>query len=507
MAKSKQMSQPSQQDMQALIAQLNSNQFALSENLATSLITKHPHIFMLRHILALALDGQQKYAQAVLAYQGAIKCQTNPHDPCMPDIWFNLGIALTQSNQLIESANAYLQAIKIKPNFFEAYGNLGTVYQRQGQLLAAIESYQAGIKINPNDARGHFNLGTALRDKGALEDAVKSYQQAISLFSNYTDAHNNLGETWRDLGHMTAAVKCYQAALTLNPNHANANYNMADFLYLAKHYAQALPYFERSQLDDWQQRQLVCLYKQADFAGFKQKLDLICAHNPHQSPFLATLAHHYSINFNTPNPYNYCKNSLDFVYKNAIEQLQQGNLLQDLLNDISNTAIAERKQGRLTNGQQSAGNLFKRPEASFRTLAELIKKEFLAYKNHFKTADCELIKAFPSNLEFTSSWYVKMQQGGHLSAHIHEIGWISGAVYLAMPTPTNGSNEGAFEYGMHGDDYPIVAPCTIDSFPLQHVMPNVGDIILFPSSLFHRTIPFSANQDRICIAFDLKPAD
>jgi len=34
----------------------------------------------------------------------------------------------------------------------------------------------------------------------------------------------------------------------------------------------------------------------------------------------------------------------------------------------------------------------------------------------------------------------------------------------------------------------------------------VGDIVLFPSSLFHRTIPFSAAQDRICIAFDVAPA-
>jgi hypothetical protein len=33
----------------------------------------------------------------------------------------------------------------------------------------------------------------------------------------------------------------------------------------------------------------------------------------------------------------------------------------------------------------------------------------------------------------------------------------------------------------------------------------VGDIVLFPSSLFHRTIPFSADEDRICVAFDLKP--
>ena len=99
-----------------------------------------------------------------------------------------------------------------------------------------------------------------------------------------------------------------------------------------------------------------------------------------------------------------------------------------------------------------------------------------------------------------------MQQGGHLSAHIHEIGWLSGAVYLAMPTTKVGSNEGAFEYGTHGDDYPILAPKTQQNFPVAHIMPNVGDIVLFPSSLFHRTIPFSANESRICIAFDLKPA-
>jgi uncharacterized protein (TIGR02466 family) len=98
-----------------------------------------------------------------------------------------------------------------------------------------------------------------------------------------------------------------------------------------------------------------------------------------------------------------------------------------------------------------------------------------------------------------------MQQGGHLSAHIHEIGWISGAVYLAMPTPRENSLEGAFEYGTHGDEYPISASKTQQDFLTAHIMPKVGDIVLFPSSLFHRTIPFNANEERICIAFDLKP--
>jgi uncharacterized protein (TIGR02466 family) len=493
-------SQPNPQQVQSLVNALNSGQLAQAESQAKSLIAKHANVFILHQVLALALDGQQKFAEAVVSYQNALKLQPEKFNQNPADLLFNLGIALTHLNRFDEAAEAYQQAIKINPNFFEAHGNLGTVLQRQGKLDPAIGSYQAGLKINPQDARGYFNLGTALRDNGDLAAAISSYKKAIQLFPNYTDAHNNLGETLRDQGDMEDAVKSYQAALVLNAEHAQANYNMAEFLYLAKKYAEAIPFFERSQLDDWQTRKLYCLYKNQQFDAFKANRDGLAGSSPNRSPLLATLSTHYSINFNEADPYNFCKNGLDFVYQKSILD-KNSPLLKDLLNDIQNADIAERVQGMLHNGKQSAGNLFKRPEASFRALSELIKQEFLNYKNKFADADCELIKSFPTELEFTSSWYVKMQQGGHLSAHIHEIGWISGAVYLAMPTPKDGSNEGAFEYGMHGDDYPQKH----QNFPVAHVMPNVGDIVLFPSSLFHRTIPFNSNEERICIAFDLKP--
>ncbi|MES2500285.1 MAG: tetratricopeptide repeat protein [Pseudomonadota bacterium] len=491
-------SQPSQQEVQQLIGLLNNNQFTQAEKFAKNLIEKHANIFILHHVLSLALDGQQKFAESVTSYKNALKLQPNT-----PDLLFNLGIASTHIQQLDEAIAAYKKAIQIKPDFFEAYGNLGTVLQAQGQLNAAIESYQKGLKINPQDARGHFNLGTALRDNGALTEAVNSYKKAISLFPNYTDAHNNLGETLRDLGDMDSAIHCYQAALSLNPHHAQANYNMAEFCYLAERYMDAIPYFEASQLDDWQERRLYCFYKAQAFETFKQERDALIQHRKHTSPFLATLSTHYSINFNEPDPYNFCKNGLDFVYRKSIPELVNTDLLKTLLTDIETADIAQRRQGRLTNGQQSAGNLFKRNEASFQTLASLIKKEFLAYKNHFVNADCELIQSFPDELQFTSSWYVKMQQGGHLSAHIHEIGWISGAVYLAMPGADG--LEGAFEYGTHGDNYPIRHTHKSTQFPVAQIMPNVGDIVLFPSSLFHRTIPFNSGDERICIAFDLKP--
>ncbi|MGB7815225.1 MAG: tetratricopeptide repeat protein [Methylotenera sp.] len=491
-------SQPNQIEVQTLINALNNGQLAQAENLAKSLISKHPNTFILHHVLSLALDGQQKYAEAVSSYQNALKLQPNT-----PDLLFNCGIALSNLNRFDEAEAAYRQAIRLNPNFFEAYGNLGTVLQRQGKLSEAISSYQQGLKINPQDARGYFNLGTALRDEGLLTNAIESYKKAINLFPSYTDAYNNLGETLRDRGDMDDAVKSYQAALRLNPNHPGANYNMGEFLYLAKKYEEAVAYFERSQLDDWQARSMYCLYKAERFDDFKSKLDEIVRTTRHTAPFMATLSTHYAINFGVDDPYNFCKNGFDFVYQNSIAELAEPNspLLKQLLYDIENTDIAERVQGMLYNGKQSAGNLFKRPEPSFRRLGELVKQEFLNYKNRFAGADCELIKSFPNELEFTSSWYVRMRRGGYVDRHIHEVGWISGAVYLVLPTDKKDPTEGCFEYGTHGDNYPQKH----SNFPVGIATPNVGDIVLFPSSLFHRTIPFSSNEQRICIAFDLKP--
>ena len=491
------MALPLPQEINTLIQQLNSQQFASVVKRAGQLVTQHPREFVLHHLLALALDQSQQYPQAAQAYAQALKLQPNA-----VELWFNHAIVLTHLNQLQEAEQAYRKAIALNPQFFEAHGNLGTLLQRQGRLDEAIASYRQGLRIQPQDARGHFNLGTALRDKGQLPEAVRSYERAIALFPNYTDAYNNLGETWRDQGDMTKAVQHYQQALQRNPQHAAANYNMGEFLYLAKRFEEAIPYFQASQLDDWQARVLYCLYKAERFEDFRQLRNEIIRQGPHTAPFIATLSTHYSLNHNEADPYQFCPDGLEFVYHRRIPELAPGSpLLAALLDNIAQADIAERKQARLTNGKQSAGNLFKRPEAAFRTLGELVKREFRLYQQHFQQASCALITHFPEELEFTSSWYVKMQNGGHLDAHIHEIGWISGAVYLAMPE-TADAKEGAFEYGTHGDQYPKLQ----DNFPTRFIKPEVGDIVLFPSSLFHRTIPFNAEAERICVAFDLKPA-
>ena len=490
--------QPSHAEVQSLINLLNQGQLEETVKLGQSMRETYPTAFIVHNILGIALDGLGDAQNAIASYQAALNLQSNN-----PDLHFNLGIALANTGRDEEAINAYRNAIRLQPKFFEAYGNLGTILQKQGKLEEAVASYRKAISIQA-DPRGYFNLGTALRDEGKLEEAIASYRQAIQMFPNYADAHCNLGETLRDFGDMPAAVKSYQDALAINPDHPQANYDMAEFLYLAKKYDEAVTHFYRSRIDDWFERAMYCLYKAERFDEFKEKLNEACKAQKHTMPFLATLSTHYAVNFGVEDQYNFCKNGFDFVYHEAIPELSAPDspLLQQLLEDIENTEIAARVQGMLHHGKQSAGNLFKRPEASFRTLGELVKKEFAKYREKFKDSDCELIKSFPEEFEFTSSWYVRMKQGGHIDQHIHEIGWISGAVYLQMPKNKKSPEEGGFEYGIHGDNYPKKH----DNFPTEVVIPKAGEIVLFPSSLFHRTIPFSADEERICVAFDLKPS-
>lgn len=524
--------QPDQREVHALFNLYNTGQLQAAESSAKALLKQYPGALVVYNVLGVALEGQGKLEEAVQYYRKALLM-----NPSISEIHFNLGSVLSQLGRddeavasyqraikispglavahfnlatllqkkslLDEAVRHYRQAVVIEPGFFEAYGAMGTAMQQQGHLDDAIACYRQALAISDH-ALGHFNLATALRDRGGLEQAIAHYRQAIVLQPNYADAHNNLGEVFRDQGHMEHAVACYQKALAMMPGHRAAAFNMAQFLYDAGKFSEAIPYFEMSGLEDWQERILYCLYKSGQYELFQQRLQPLLAQKEHVSPFLATLATHYATNFRQKNAYRFCTQPVDFVFHRSMPALAQAEnmLLTQLLEDIQLTEIAERKQGRLHHGMQSAGNLFKRQEESFRTLAGLIREEVYAYAGEFARRDCDLMRYFPEDIEFASSWYVRMRQGGHLTSHIHEIGWLSGCVYLALPQQVPGRDDGCIEFSTHGDDYPKLH----EDFPVKTIQPLVGDIILFPSSLFHRTIPFHSDEERICIAFDIKPA-
>ena len=116
----------------------------------------------------------------------------------------------------------------------------------------------------------------------------------------------------------------------------------------------------------------------------------------------------------------------------------------------------------------------------------------------FKLESNLFIKCWPRKHKLTG-WYNRLEKNGHHISHIHQTGWLSGVIYLKTINLSN-SDEGAIEFGLHGYDLPI----TDEKYPRKLHRPKKGDIVLFPSSLFHKTIPFTTDTERCTIAFDFK---
>ena len=366
-------------------------------------------------------------------------------------------------------------------------------------LKAAIESYKKAIESRPDFADAHNNLGTTLKNIARPEEAIESYKKAIEIRPDYLIAYSNLASILNELGRNEEANKFYSKA-----RGENKDYEQGILLLKKKNFNEAIIFFEKSHFLDWQEKVLECHYRNKDFNEFKEKIKI--NKQTHTSPFLATLSAHYAQNFKTEDPYNFCPSPLNFVCHEQIPELMENDqlLINELINDINTADILKRQYQFLfdgSSGEQSAGHLFRRPEKSFKKLSDAIINAIHKYFSRYQNEDNEFIRSFPKNVKLCTSWYVKYFQGGHFTSHIHDYGWISGAVYLSIPKDSGpDGQEGAIELSSDGDEYPRLH----DEFEKKVILPNVGDVIFFPSSVFHRTIPFDSKEERICIAFDVK---
>jgi len=108
------------------------------------------------------------------------------------------------------------------------------------------------------------------------------------------------------------------------------------------------------------------------------------------------------------------------------------------------------------------------------------------------------------DLRISGSWSVRLAGGGHNVTHSHPKGWISSAFYVALPegeTPPAGH--------LHLGAPPL--ELGVDLPPYAVLAPKLGQLVMFPSTLWHGTIPTQqgANEgsERLNIAFDVVPAD
>ena len=453
----------------------------------------NPHLFLLG---GNCYGAMQSFEQAILCYKEALKLQ-----PDFAEAHNNLGVYLKEIGELEEALSHAKKAVKIKPDFAAAHNNLGICLYEVGRPEEAHVSYKRALKIKPDYADTHNNIGNIYKDCGQVDEAITSYKKAIELDPNCSGAFDNLGATYSELGRNEEANEFYAKARGYNKD-----FEQGLSLFGDGNFTEAIKLFEKSQFADWKTKTLECHYRLKEFDMFREKLINYTKNERHIQRSIAALSAHYAQNFKIKDPYNFCPSPLNFVCHEQIPELLENNqhLIKELIEDIKTASVLKRKYQYLfkgSSGEQSGGHLFRRPEKSFKKLSDALIKTINRYYLRYQNEDNEFIRSFPKDISFSSAWYVKMQSGGYLSSHIHEEGWISGAVYLSIPKDSGpDGQEGAIELSSDGDEYPRLH----DEFEKKVILPNVGDVIFFPSSVFHRTIPFDSKEERICIAFDVK---
>ena len=125
--------------------------------------------------------------------------------------------ALSESNQMLEQF----------PNSVILYNISGASNAGLMQFDAAIDSYKQALKIKPDYAEAYYNMGVALNDKGDPEAAIESYKQALKIKPDYAEAYNNIGIVLKDQGDLEAAIDSYKQAININPDYAEAYYNLS----------------------------------------------------------------------------------------------------------------------------------------------------------------------------------------------------------------------------------------------------------------------------------------
>ncbi|MES2497492.1 MAG: putative 2OG-Fe(II) oxygenase [Pseudomonadota bacterium] len=151
-------------------------------------------------------------------------------------------------------------------------------------------------------------------------------------------------------------------------------------------------------------------------------------------------------------------------------------------------------------GTQTDGPLFSRIEPEIRALRALILDAVADHVARLPDPDPRhplLAYGRPARPRFAGSWSVRLAGEGHHANHVHPAGWISSAFYLTVPDEVGtGGSEGWLTLGAPQAELGLAIE------PYRRIDPRPGRLVLFPSTMWHGTLPFRTGE-RLTVAFDI----
>jgi hypothetical protein len=245
-------------------------------------------------------------------------------------------------------------------------------------------------------------------------------------------------------------------------------------------------------------------------AGDPQKAEHFCLaglrHQPHDQTCLALLGTAWRLQGDerdeTLNGYDSLIRFFDLEPPDGFSSMESFNAeLGAYLEHIHPKTQAYLEQS-LHGGSQTEGHLFGAGHVLVEKLRSRIEEAIFLYVADLAPDDRHpFLARRGQTFRYSGAWSCLMRgQGFHVN-HLHPEGWISSSYYVAVPEVAKDQNtkQGWIKFGEPSFNVPLKNPIR------RTIQPVPGRLVLFPSYMWHGTIPFHAPAVRTTIAFDAVP--
>lgn len=496
-----------------------------------------------RHAPTLNLAGAAAFhlgreTEALRLLQAAVRAA--PEDP---ETHNNLGNVLRARGRQGEAAEAYRRALTLAPDYAGAAFNLGTALQEAGQEEAAREAFEQAMSLRPEDAEARVALARLHRAAGRLADALAACEAALTAAPAHPGALVNKAAILQELGRGEAALAAARAAAAAAPELADAPYNEGVALQELGRTAEAVEAYRRAlaldpgyapallnlgyalqrlgrQADaEAALRQAVALWpdyaqpavnladlqlERGEPAAAVATCEAFLARSPGDAGMLSMLA----LCLREAGRNQEAEHLTDpqaLVLARPIEtppgyedRAAFDRALVDHL--LAHPSLVEAPASHATRDGRHSGELLAEPRGPMAGLEAAIRTALDALLAAPPPAWAPLLRGLRPGRGRLTLWGVALEAQGRQLPHNHPAARISGVYYAALPAGLGGEDtrQGWLEFGRPPEHYHTRQPAQT-----RALQPEQGLLVLFPSHLWHRTLPFEGTGLRVSFAFDL----
>lgn len=171
-----------------------------------------------------------------------------------PKVWngikalnfYNQGNTLINEGKYEEAIDAFDQAVKVKPDFVQAWTNRGFAQGKLGRHLEKFSSCAQATSYQPNFAEGWNCRGLARSDLKQYEEAIKEFNQALAIDQDFTNAWFNKGQALMELKRYDEAITATRKLLAIKPDFFLAWTQICKALYELQQYQDAKAHCEEA---------------------------------------------------------------------------------------------------------------------------------------------------------------------------------------------------------------------------------------------------------------------